>query len=124
MSDDLMLSTFYLSLMAVAVFHGTVMLLVFFAVRDAVALLYALLSFSAILITGSIGVALSPYVRVEVAWLQIIQRIGWVLMMLNISILVDIYLAEHNGHLSVIRRITRWWEHVIGYKRTERNYGP
>lgn len=112
------LSLLYLAMMAVGMFYATVMLIVYIINRDVVALLYTLVSWSAAIITGSIGVLRSPHMRVDGAWLLITQRVGWVLMLFALAVLVDIYLAEHNGHLSIVRRVTCWWEKVIGYERS------
>lgn len=116
------LSLLYLAIMAVAMFYAAVMITVYVINRDVVALLYALVAWSAAIVTGSIGVLRSPHIRVDVGLLLITQRIGWTLMIFALAALVDIYLAEHNGHLSIVRRLTRWWEKVIGYERSQERY--
>lgn len=113
-------SVFYMALFAMSTFHTTVMLLVYFINRDVVALIYSILFGSTALVLMTNALIRSPDVRLDLDTLFIVQRTAWALIVVCGISLVDIYLAEHNGHLSLLRKIVRVWEHLPGREIDDR----
>jgi hypothetical protein len=112
--QSLWVSVFYMALFAWSAFNFAVMLMVYFINADVVALIYSALfgAMATVLMTNSL--IRSPDVRVDLDTLFVVQRTAWAILVICGAAIVDVYLAEHNGHLSIIRRVVRFWEQIPG----------
>lgn len=89
--------------------HAAILWLIYGINRDVVAMLYAIITTCLWLIV-TINAVVRTTVFFDPVTLVAFQRGIYAPLLLCIVALIDIYLAEHNGHLSVLRRLTRWWE--------------
>lgn len=97
---------------AVAGLYWGAALAVWWRMQDIVALLYAI-AFGSVTVMAGVNVAVRGGANVDPYLLVAIQRGMYAPLLVSLAALLDVYLAEHNGRLSVIRRMVRWWEYVI-----------
>lgn len=102
--------------LAMAGWYTGIMATVWYSKRDIVAMLYLLVCASLMAVFSVniiIRMGLSP---IDPVIFIAFQRAAYAPMLMALGALIDIYLAEHNGHLSMVRRFLGW-ANLIGDKQ-------
>lgn len=100
----------WLFCVAVSGWYVGVLMVVWSRTHDIVAMLYLMVSLS-LLIVFSINVMVrGGFTPLSAECLIAVQRGMYAPLLLALGVLIDIYLAEHNGHVSVMQRLVRRFE--------------